>query len=45
VAGVARMTGRFHPSRMPRSGHPPVNLTVPEAVLVPTPTGPELSPT
>jgi radical SAM superfamily enzyme YgiQ (UPF0313 family) len=28
VAGVARMAERFHPSHMPRSGHPLVNLTV-----------------
>jgi hypothetical protein len=32
VTGVARVTGRFHPSPMPRSGHPPVNLTVPFAL-------------
>jgi hypothetical protein len=29
VAGIARMTGVLHPSHMPRSSHPPVNLTVP----------------
>ncbi len=29
VAGVAKMARRFHPSPMPRSGHPLVNLTMP----------------
>jgi hypothetical protein len=29
VMGIVRVMGRVHPSRMPRSGHPPVNLTVP----------------
>jgi hypothetical protein len=33
VTGVARVTGRFHPSPMPRSGHPPVNLTVPPGLF------------
>ncbi len=29
VAGIVSTAGWFHPSHMPRSGHPPVNLTVP----------------
>ena len=29
VSDIARVMGRLHPSCMPRSGHPPVNLTVP----------------
>jgi hypothetical protein len=31
VAGIARVTDVLHPSDMPVSGHPPVNLTVPQA--------------
>ena len=29
MAGIARMVRRFHPSHIPQSCHPPVNLTVP----------------
>jgi hypothetical protein len=32
VAGIVSTAGWFHPSSMPRSGHPPVNLTVPSKV-------------
>jgi hypothetical protein len=33
VASVTRMTGRFHPSQIARSGHPLVNLTVPPPLV------------
>ena len=35
VTGTAGTTGLLHPSNMLRSGHPPVNLTVPEMLRCP----------